>query len=434
MDLKITPRSLKGSLKVPPSKSGSHRGIISAGLSDGKSLVDNIIFSHDIIATLNAMRALGVKYEITEPQSEFGTGSVSIEGVGSVKIIEDTIDANESGSTLRFLIPIAALDSGKITFTGKGKLVERPLDTYYNIFEEQGIEYNTIEGKLPLTVHGPLKPGRFNIPGNISSQFITGLLFSLPLLEDDSKIVVTSPLESKGYVDLTLEVLNLFGIEIENNNYEEFIVKGNQKYKKRDYTVEGDFSQAAFLIVAGILGEEVKCSGLNVNSLQGDKAILDIVKKMGADISIKENIISTKNSNTHGIEIDASQCPDLVPILATLGALSEGTTRIINAERLRIKESDRLKAMATELNKLGADVVELEDGLEIKGKIHLNGGIVDSWNDHRIAMALAIASIKCSGEVIIRNSESVKKSYPGFWSDFESLGGKIDEWNMGKES
>ncbi len=418
MDLKITPRSLKGSLKVPPSKSGSHRGIISAGLSVGKSRVDNIIFSKDIIATLNAMRALGVQYKINEPQSEFGTGSVSIEGVESVKIIEDTIDANESGSTLRFLIPIAALDSGKITFIGKGKLVERPLDTYYDIFEEQGIEYQTTGGKLPLTVYGGLRPGNFNIPGNISSQFITGLLFSLPLLEDDSKIIVTSPLESKGYVDLTLEVLDLFGIEIENRDYKEFIVKGKQKYKNRDYTVEGDFSQAAFLIVAGILGEEVKCSGLNVDSLQGDKAILDIVKKMGADISIEENLIRTKNSKTHGIEIDASQCPDLVPILATLGALSEGTTRIVKAERLRIKESDRLK----------------EDGLEIKGKESLSGGVVDSWNDHRIAMALAIASIKCRGDVIIKNSEVVNKSYPGFWSDFESLGGKIDEWNMGEKS
>ena len=432
MNIKITPRSLEGSIKVPPSKSGSHRGIIAAGLSEGKSKIDNLIFSKDIIATLNGMKALGVDYEMIEPREEFGTGSVNIKGIGKVQIREHTIDANESGSTLRFLIPIAALDRSKVTFIGKGKLVERPLDTYYDIFKEQDIEYNTSDGNLPLTIYGGLKAGKFNIPGNISSQFITGLLFSLPLLKDDSTIIVTSPLESKGYVDLTLEVLDLFGIEVENEDYNKFIVKGNQKYVKRDYTVEGDYSQSAFWIVGGILGKSINCTGLNVDSLQGDKAILDIVKKMGADINISEGEIKVNNSDTHGIEIDASQCPDLVPILATLAALSKGTTRIVNAERLRIKESDRLKAMATELNKLGADVVELEDGLEINGKESLNGGIVESWNDHRIAMALAIASTKCTGQVIIQNSEAVKKSYPGFWSDFEKLGGEISEWNMGE--
>lgn len=431
MNIKITPKSLSGSLKVPPSKSDSHRGIISAGLSKGKSKVDNLIFSKDIIATLNAMKALGMKYEIKEADEEFGSGSVNIEGVDRVQIVEEEIDANESGSTLRFLIPIAALDKAKMTFTGKGKLVERPLDTYYDIFKEQGIEYDTTDGLLPLTIYGGLKAGSFHIPGDISSQFISGLLFSLPLVDGDSKIVITSPLESKGYVDLTIETLELFGINIENKDYKEFLVSGNQSYKSRDYTVEGDYSQAAFLIVAGILGDGVICHGLKIDSLQGDKAILDIVKAMGADIEVGD-LVEAKNSKTHGIEIDASQCPDLVPILATLAALSEGTTRIIKAERLRIKESDRLKAMATELNKLGADVVELEDGLEINGKKALNGGVVDSWNDHRIAMALAIASIKCKDEVIIKNSQAVKKSYPGFWKDFEKLGGEIVEWNMGE--
>lgn len=431
MNIKITPKSLSGSLKVPASKSDSHRAIISASLCKGESEVDNLIFSKDILATLNGMKALGAKYEIIKSDEEFGAGSVKIHGVDRVQIVEDEIDANESGSTLRFLIPIAALDKKKISFTGRGKLVERPLDTYYHIFKEQSIRYETKDGLLPLTIYGGLKAGRFNVAGDISSQFISGLLFSLPLLDGDSSIAVTSPLESKGYVDLTIETLSLFGIEIENKDYKEFKVRGGQEYKSRDYTVEGDYSQAAFLIVAGILGDGVICQGLNIDSLQGDKAILDIVRAMGADIEVGQ-LIEAKNSNTHGIEIDASQCPDLVPILATLAALSKGTTRIIKAERLRIKESDRLKAMATELNKLGADVIELEDGLEINGKETLNGGIVDSWNDHRIAMALAIASIKCKDEVIIKNSEAVNKSYPGFWKDFEKLGGEIREWNMGQ--
>lgn len=433
MDIKITPRSLSGSLKVPPSKSGSHRAIIAAGLSKGRSTIDNIIFSRDIIATLNGMRALGVKYEIIKPKEEFGRGSVSIMGVESINIIEDTIDADESGSTLRFLIPIAALSGDKITFTGRGKLAERPLDIYYNIFKERGVDYYTRNGKLPLTFNGGLKSGEFYVPGDISSQFITGLLFSLPLLKGDSTILLTSPLESKGYVDLTIEVLDKFGIKVANSDYNKFIVKGNQKYESRAYIVEGDYSQAAFFIAAGILGKEIELTGLNIDSLQGDKKIVDIVKDMGGDITIEDGI-RAKKSNTHGIEIDASQCPDLVPILASLGALSEGTTRIINARRLRLKESDRLRAMATELNKLGADVIELEDGLEIRGKKSLIGGVVDSWNDHRIAMALAIASIKCDREVIIKNSEAVKKSYPGFWIDFRSLGGEINEQYLGKQS
>lgn len=433
MDIKITPRSLNGSLRVPASKSGSHRAIISAGLSKGTSKIDNIVFSKDIRASLSGMRALGMKFEIRESKEEFGSGSVWIEGLGGVEIVGDKIDANESGSTLRFLIPIAALAKEKIIFTGKGKLIERPLDTYYHVFDEQEIEYRTSEGRLPLTIYGGLKAGKFRIPGNISSQFISGLLFALPLLEGDSSIEITSTLESRGYVDLTIQVLDHFGIKIEHEDYKCFFVEGRQEYKKRDYTVEGDYSQAAFFLVAGILGGEVACRGLNTNSLQGDKVILDLINKMGGDISIGESII-TRKSNTYGIEIDASQCPDLVPILATLAAVSKGTTRIINAERLRIKESDRLKAMTTELNKLGADVRELEDGLEIKGRATLRGGVVDSWNDHRIAMALAIASIKCENEVIIKNSQAVNKSYPGFWSDFEKLGGRIDERDMGEKA
>jgi 3-phosphoshikimate 1-carboxyvinyltransferase len=287
-------------------------------------------------------------------------------------------------------------------------------------------------GNLPLNIEGQFKPGNFAIEGNISSQFISGLLFSLPLLDGDSKIIITTNLESKGYVDLTLDMLNRYGIEIINNGYKEFIIKGNQRYKGRDYRVEGDYSQAAFWLVGGILGEEITSRNLNLESLQGDRVIIDIINKMGGTITLDETFIKTIASNTKGIIIDASQCPDLVPVLAVLAALSNGQTKIVNAARVRIKESDRLNAIATELNKLGADVREFDDGLVINGKDSLIGGVVDSWNDHRIAMALAIASIKCKDEIIIKNSEAVKKSYPHFWEDFKKLGGKIDEFNMGK--
>ncbi|QZY53642.1 3-phosphoshikimate 1-carboxyvinyltransferase [Crassaminicella profunda] len=429
--VEINPSVLNGEVKIPPSKSMSHRAIICAALSEGESLIENIAFSDDIIATLEAMKSFGITAQNSEID-ENGICSVHIQGKKKLKLLNHQIDCKESGSTIRFLIPMAGILGEKVTYTGRGKLVERPLDTYYKIFKEQNIDYSNNEGKLPLSVEGILKSGTFKMKGNISSQFITGLLFVLPLLDGDSKILITTELESKGYVDLTLDMLKKFSIEVENNNYEEFIIKGNQKYKSDNYRVEGDFSQAAFFIVAGILGESMKCKDLNIDSLQGDKAILDIVGKMGADIAIHDDFVKVKQSKTEGMIIDASQCPDLVPILSVLGALSKGTTKIVNAARLRIKESDRLKAMATELSKLGADIKELEDGLEIHGKEELKGGVVDSWNDHRIAMALAVASIKCTEPVIIQNNDAVKKSYPRFWKDFEKLGGKINEQPMGK--
>lgn len=433
-NIKITPSPLKGEISIPPSKSLAHRAVICGGLSEGVSNIENIIFSDDIKATIRGMESLDVKVKDNSSREEdsLKRKKLVIEGKSKLKLTKDTIDCIESGSTLRFLIPIALLTGEEVTFKGRGKLVSRPLNIYYDIFQEQGIVYENNNGELPLKIKGNLKPDTFYVKGNVSSQFITGLMFSLPLLSEDSKIVMTTELESKGYVDLTIDCLQKFGVKIENRNYKEFYIRGNQKYISRDYRVEGDFSQAAFWIVAGILGASIKCNDLNIDSLQGDKAILNIVEQMGADIKISEGQIEVKESKTSGIVIDASECPDLVPVLATLAALSEGTTKIINAERVRIKECDRLKAMATELNKIGGEVEELKDGLIIKGKNSLKGGIVDSWNDHRIAMAMAVASIKCEEPLIITNSGAVKKSYPQFWEDFRRLGGVVDEWSMGQ--
>ena len=432
-NVKITPSPLKGAINIPPSKSLAHRAIICAGLAEGTSIVDNIIFSEDMKATIKGMESFGVCVEdITDNVDGFKRRKLKVKGTGKLDLVKDTIDCIESGSTIRFLIPLALLTGGEATFIGRGKLVSRPLNIYYDIFEKQGISYKTNNGELPLTVQGVLKPDTFYVKGNVSSQFITGLMFTLPFLDGDSKIVMTTELESKGYVDLTLDCLDKFGIKVENKDYKEFIIKGNQKYINQDYRVEGDFSQAAFFIVAGIIGANIKCKDLNINSLQGDKAILDIVKAMGANLEISEEYIEVKASKTKGIVIDASECPDLVPILSVLGALSEGTTKIINAERVRIKECDRLNAMATELKKVGADIEETHDGLIITGKPMLKGGVVDSWNDHRIAMSMAVASIRCEEPVIITNSKAVKKSYPQFWKDFQMLGGVIDEWSMGE--
>ena len=425
----IMPKRLSGDINIPPSKSLCHRAIICAGLASGKSMLENIEYSDDIAATISAMRSFGI--EIDEVKLSNNRGNLIVRGHRLDKTKNNKIDCNESGSTIRFLIPIAGLVNETIRFTGRGKLTERPLDIYYKIFDKQCLEYKNNDGKLPLDIKGRLQPGMYELRGDVSSQFITGLLFALPLLDEDSKIIITTELESKGYVDLTLVMLKKYGIDIINNGYKEFYIKGNQNYKAVDYNVEGDFSQAAFWIVAGILGGDIGCKPLDINTLQGDKAILDIVQKMGADIEVEDSVIRVKQKKTTGITIDVSQCPDLVPILAVLGALSNGTTKIINASRLRIKESDRLKAISTELTKLGADIKELEDELIINGKDRLKGGTVEGWNDHRIVMALAIASIRCDNSVIINGSKAVNKSYPMFFNDFRMLGGIIHECDMG---
>lgn len=429
MKVKIKPSILSGEIVIQPSKSYSHRAIISAALAKGKkkSKINNLKFSVDIETTVKIMENWGAK--ITKKES-------SLEIIGNDgKIVpkNNYIQCNESGSTIRFLIPIALTSENELIFDGKGKLIDRPLDSYYKIFDKQEIKYETSEGKLPLKVNGKLKAGNYEIDGNVSSQFITGLLYSLPLLDGDSTIVINKNLESKGYVDLTLEILKLSGIKIKNNDYKSFEIKGNQEYKSFDYTVEGDYSQVAFWIVAGIISANkdnvIKCLHLNKYSLQGDKAIIEIVQKMGAKLEIFDDYVIVKPSKTKGTIIDVSQCPDIAPILTVLGALSEGETKIINAERLRIKESDRIISIKTELNKLGAKIEEIGDSLVIQGIKTFEGGVeVSAWNDHRIAMSLAVASIRCKNEIVIDEAESVKKSYPHFWDDFEKMGGQIEKF------
>jgi len=422
-DIIITPSTLRGTVCVPTSKSVSHRAVICAALAEGTSKLRGILVSDDLIATIAAMEAFGAVIRQEE-------GNLIITGTDCKNPLQQMIDCNESGSTLRFLIPLG-LNGQTTTFCGRGKLVDRPLHDYFNILNKQLIPYQTTDGHLPLSVTGVLKPGKFHLRGDVSSQFVSGLLFALPRLAGDSSIIITTAMESKGYIDLTLSMLERFGINIINQNYQEFIVPGNQTYKSTDYHAEGDYSQVAFWLAAGTLGDPICCSGLNPNSLQGDKVIIDLIKEMGGKLTQGENSIESSPAITKGIVIDASQCPDLVPILTVLAAVSDGTTQIIRAGRLRIKECDRLQAMSQELNKLGAHVEEHEDSLTIHGRPHLTGGTVHSWHDHRIAMALAIASIACQQPVTIKHSECVSKSYPNFWQDFKMLGGEINECHLG---
>ena len=428
MKIKIKPGNLKGTIEIPPSKSYSHRAVIAAALAENgkKSKIDNLKFSVDITTTTDIMENWGAEIERFESALEIiGNG-------GKVAPRDKYVQCNESGSTIRFLIPVGITSENELVFDGKGKLVDRPLDSYYKIFKEQGLKYETIGGKLPLTVNGKLKPGNYEIDGNISSQFITGLLYALPLLEGDSKLIINKNLESKGYVDLTLEILKLAGIEIVNNDYKSFDIRGNQTYKPFNYTVEGDYSQVAFWIVAGIISanrdNEVKCLHVNKNSLQGDREIIEIVTRMGANLEIFDDYVIVKPSKTKGTVIDISQCPDIGPVLTVLAALSEGETRIINGKRLRIKESDRITSIKTELNKLGGNVSEEGDSLIIQGVEEFRGGVtVNAWNDHRIAMSLAVASTRCEEEIILEEAESVRKSYPHFWDDFVKMGGEIEK-------
>nr|WP_320026759.1 3-phosphoshikimate 1-carboxyvinyltransferase [uncultured Acetobacterium sp.] len=430
--IEITPRLLTGGLEIPPSKSVSHRAIISAGLAKGESVISNVLMSQDMIATCNAMVALGAS--ITYQEEANKRYSLTIKGCNPLELKSETIDCNESGSTLRFIIPIVLLQPKRAVITGKGRLVTRPMKPFYEIFQEKSIYYEhlTQEQDLPLALEGRLTPGTYRIDGGVSSQFITGLLFALPLLTGDSVIELTSTLESKPYIDITLDVLNTFGIEIVNENDQRFLIKGNQAYSPCHYRVEGDFSQGAFWLVAGTIGEMMDCQDLNYNSQQGDKVIVDILKEMGGDIDVQLDKLVVKKSQTRGTIIDVSQCPDLVPILGVVGSLSSGTTTIINGERLRFKESDRLMATADVLNKLGGKVLETSDGLVIHGIERFTGGHVQSHNDHRIAMAVAIASICADGKIVLDGAESVNKSYPHFWEDFKEMGGEWIGLDMGE--
>lgn len=423
----IAPTKFNGKIHIPSSKSMGHREIICAGLAQGTSVIDNISMSKDIEATCRCLRALGVQIE-NVPSRFAGRTALRVTGSGKLAAAESGADCGESGSTLRFIIPLAALLGQPFTLTGHGRLVSRPLQAYYDIFDSQQLGYSTENGQLPLTVNGHLQPGHYQLPGDVSSQYVSGLLFALPLLEGDSVLEITSPLESASYVNLTLSCLAKYGIKIENEGHRLYKIPGRQKYQPQNSNVVGDWSQAAFWLVAGALGKQVSSTGLTADSLQGDRAVLNIMQRMGAKLTQKQDAVTAEQSTTAGCVIDAADCPDIIPVLTVLAAVSTGMTKIINAARLRIKECDRLAAMTSELNKLGAKITELPDGLIIEGCAQgLRGGAqVDAWNDHRIAMSLAVAAAACNEPFTLTGAASVAKSYPEFWQDYLQAGGKME--------
>jgi len=413
----IKANKLVGEVSLPPSKSILHRYIIGSSLAKGISKIENISFSDDIIATIEAMKKLGANIEKKDNYLLIdGSKTFDKEYLNN----NSEIDCNESGSTLRFLFPLSIVKENKILFKGKGKLFKRPLSPYFENFDKYQIKYSYVN-ENEILLDGVLKNGEYKIDGNISSQFITGLLFSLPLLNGNSKVIIKGKLESSSYIDITLDCLSKFGVKIINNSYQEFIIEGNQTYKSGNYEVEADYSQVAFFLVANSIGSDIKINGLNNNSLQGDKKIIDFISE-----------IDNWNKNEKLI-LDGSETPDIIPILSLKASISKKEIEIINIARLRIKESDRLSATVQELSKLGFDLIEKEDSILINSrkdfnKINNSPVYLSSHSDHRIAMTVAIASSCYEDEIILDNLDCVKKSYPNFWEVFLSLGGKIYEY------
>ncbi len=368
-------------------------------------MISNVSFSNDIHATIEAVKNLGAIVEAKED-------SIIITGVNVHESDNiPTIYSNESASTLRFIIPITMHFCNSAVFTAEKGLVQRPLNVYFDIFDNQNISYNYVGDDLH--VDGNLHSGDFYVDGSISSQFVSGLLFTTPLLKGDSTIHIKGELQSKSYVDLTLEALSNFGIVVENINYEKFIVKGDQKYTATNYTVEGDYSQTSVFEIANYLGHDINVKNTNPNSLQGDFVIHENIEKFNLD----SNIV-----------IDGSNCPDIVPIMALGACFREYKTTFINIERLKIKECDRLNTTHEVLSKLGAQIEITNNSMLVHGNSHFKGGItLDSYNDHRIAMLIAIASTMCENPIELTNPSCVKKSYPNFYEVFRSIGGVINE-------
>jgi 3-phosphoshikimate 1-carboxyvinyltransferase len=402
VNIRITKAIQGGTVKAVASKSEAHRLLICAALADGETFIACNSRSEDIDATVRCLEALGAK--ISHDENGFLVKPLQFSDIENYEL-----DCGESGTTLRLLIPIVLALGAKSKFYMSGRLPHRPLSPLDGQLELHGCIL-TGKGASPLICEGKLTSGEFVLPGNVSSQFISGLLFALPLLAEDSIIRVTSVLESRPYVDMTLDALRMFGVTIIEDDGQIFRISGNQKIRSPETVkVGGDWSNAAFWLSAGAIGNvPVNVTGLDANSRQGDRAVIDLLKQIPG-------------------EINAEDTPDLVPVLAAAASVAAGKTIIRNAGRLRIKESDRLHTVTALLTDLGAEVIETDDGLIIFGKKVLTGGETESFGDHRIAMTAAILSSVCTGNILIKNAEAVNKSYPDFFKDFAALGGSCTE-------
>lgn len=418
MDVRIKPRKLHGKVKAISSKSYLHRYLICAAFSDRPSKIHFNGCAEDIDATISCLSALGVKIDKKNYNCFLITPPKNIRS-------DIIINCKESGSTLRFMLPIIAALGISARIVGEGRLVERPILPLIKELSKHGINFS--DNRLPFHMSGRLKGDYYEMSGDVSSQFISGLLLAAPLRMKEMEINITSNLESKGYVEITIDVMKKFGISVVDGQASNFVVNPSEGYTTYgDVIVEGDWSNAAVWLAAGAISDGiVTCHGLNPNSKQPDKKVLEKLMEYGAYISSNNESVSVTGLDNRYIEIDASECPDLVPILATIASVAKGKTKIFNARRLKLKESDRLKSTCAMLINLGADVTLSEDTLEINGRKELSGGTTESFGDHRIVMAAAIAACACKNDVTIRDVEAINKSYPNFFDDYVNLGGNI---------
>jgi 3-phosphoshikimate 1-carboxyvinyltransferase len=413
MNVQAVRSPVKGSVDAPSSKSAMQRYIAGSLLANGISHIHSTMLCEDSLAALEIAKALGAE--------------VSVEGKlviikGGFNPGKNQIFTGESGLSTRMFSPIVALHDSEITITGKGSVLKRPVGMVERPLSDLGVRIRSNNGFLPMKIKGPMKGGRVKADGSVSSQFITGLLMALPVVNDDSLIMVEN-LVSKPYIDLTVKILKEFGIEIENKGYVEFLIKGGQQYSPGNFNVEGDWSGAAFLLVMGAIGGEVMVTGLDTRSVQADKAIIDALARAGAVISYSDNLIRVSGGDLHGFEFNLSDCPDLAPPLTILALACKGKSILKGAGRLAAKESDRGEALQETMSLLGAKVKNYGEYIEIEGGTLLNGGSAASHNDHRIAMTLAVAALISKKPVVIGGMECINKSYPGFIDDYVKLGG-----------
>ncbi|RGF74442.1 3-phosphoshikimate 1-carboxyvinyltransferase [Faecalibacterium sp. OF04-11AC] len=413
------PARIGGTVSAPPSKSMAHRAVLCSALAKGTSHIENLEFSKDISATLAAAGQLCARVES-------GPADVLVEGLGHFRPVFGPVDCCESGSTLRFLIPLASLTGQSITFVGRGRLMERPQSVYETLYREQNLHFEQANGQL--TVAGSLRSGEYTLAGNVSSQFISGLLFALPLLAGDSTLHLIPPVESRSYIEMTRAAQAAFGVTSHWLDDATLCIPGGQQYHPRDYIVEGDYSQAAFLAVLGAVKGGITLTGLAAETLQGDAAILDILRRCGAKFTRTEAGLVFEQAPLHGVDIDLADCPDLGPVLMVLGLLCEGTTVIRNAERLRIKESDRIAAMEAELRACGG-VLSSEGGtITVQGckpRLHAPEAPLSGHNDHRVVMSLTVLALAADIPLAINEAEAVQKSWPHFFDALKPLGVEV---------
>ena len=413
------PARIGGTVSAPPSKSMAHRAVLCSALAKGTSHIENLEFSKDISATLAAAGQLCARVES-------GPADALVEGLGHFRPVFGPVDCCESGSTLRFLIPLASLTGQSITFVGRGRLMERPQSVYETLYREQNLHFEQANGQL--TVAGSLRSGEYTLAGNVSSQFISGLLFALPLLAGDSTLHLIPPVESRSYIEMTRAAQAAFGVTSHWLDDTTLCIPGGQQYHPRDYIVEGDYSQAAFLAVLGAVKGGITLTGLAAETLQGDAAILDILRRCGAKFTRTEAGLVFEQAPLHGVDIDLADCPDLGPVLMVLGLLCEGTTVIRNAERLRIKESDRIAAMEAELRACGG-VLSSEGGtITVQGckpRLHAPEAPLSGHNDHRVVMSLTVLALAADIPLAINEAEAVQKSWLHFFDALKPLGVEV---------